>query len=293
MNNATLIKIAPRHKIAIGTREWLSIQIERMLDGEIFGEVVVLTPELAGIFLEANPLNRNLSKTNLRKFTRDLVDGRWRLNGESMIIANTGEMNDGQHRCQIVFETGVSMETFISFGVERSTRLTTDQGAVRTAGNFLAMVGVANSTAVAHACRLLHQYEKFGRVGRGPDTIPTKIVIQEVAEENPGLADSIEATVPRKARMVCSRGIMVFCHYVFAKIDRTDADDFMDKVGSGLNLGEGDPIVALRDRLERYRDAKKSNEPDTVQCFFRAWNFYRANKTIRSIQLSDRLPVLK
>ena len=86
--------------------------------------VIDLTPKLAKELLLCNFDNRPISIKRVESFAADIRDGRWEFNGETIIVADTGEMNDGQHRCHAVIMADKSIPTLLVKGVSRASRFT-------------------------------------------------------------------------------------------------------------------------------------------------------------------------
>lgn len=68
-------------------------------------ELVWMTPEMAYEILQANPLNRPIRVAKVNKIADDIRNGKWDDNGDTIRInIDTGDLIDGQHRLNAVFE---------------------------------------------------------------------------------------------------------------------------------------------------------------------------------------------
>lgn len=270
-------------------KAWLDDRLKRG-ETEVFSEVITLTPTLAEMLLKRNPGNRTLRQRAVGAYATDISSGNWALNGESIKIARDGLMNDGQHRCHAVVSAGRSIRTVILFGVDRDSRMTVDQGAVRTAGNYLAMNGAKDSNHVAAVASLLWQYEEGGRFATGGYSRPTKAQVAQSAESHPGIYDSILA-VPTGSRLVATKSLLAFCHYVIARrAGRHLADTFILSLGLG-GMARSNPISRVRDRL--LGEGKKLTTPQKIELIFRGWNAWRRGETKeRSVALKGEIPSL-
>jgi hypothetical protein len=72
---------------------------------------MMVTPELAKQWLEANTHNRPLSEELVIAYMVDMLDGRWQYNGDAIRFDHTGRLIDGQHRLHACIEAGVPFET--------------------------------------------------------------------------------------------------------------------------------------------------------------------------------------
>jgi hypothetical protein len=269
---------------------WLEDRIKRGRN-ETFSEVVELTPELAELLLQRNEANRPVRRGALSRYKADVVVGAWELNGEALKVSEDGLLNDGQHRCMAVIETGASIHTYITFGLERATRMTLDQGDSRTSGDYLQMeYGDPNANVVASACALLAAYLDRGSIVTGGNNPVTKQMGREIRAEHPGVVESARVVNKIPARRGISQSQAAFLHYLVSRTDREAADLFIEKLATGAELKVTDPIYRARERLLSPRMTKY----ERMELLFRTWNAWRRRGTVRGgIQLNGELPQLE
>jgi hypothetical protein len=284
---ATLTNIADVAQPPYGTIYWLNQCIERGKTEE-FAEVVMLTPGLAGELLRRNPDNRGIKPAKLLQFAADIKDGRWAFNGETIIVSRDGLLNDGQHRCNAVIEANTPVKVIMSFGVERNSRLTVDQGAARGAADYLSMDGVPNATAAATIARLLIAYEQSGgRDVDGRTATNAQITTRVHADERIGKAAHYGVTVGKRASYYVAGTVIGFCYYLFSEIDENDAHAFLQQVCTGEGLRRNDPAHTAREKLL----TAGKNRSRNVAILFRAWTFYRRNMQVKPSSLNATLPL--
>ena len=142
--------------------------IEREFSGGGGAKFVTITPNDARELLANNPENRTMSGQKLAQYTADIKAGNWALNGEAIIVASDGCLNDGQHRLTACIQADTAFEALLVVGVRRETRTTVDQGIARTAGNVMTMRGTLNANSVSTMARMALAFERakgrsFGR----------------------------------------------------------------------------------------------------------------------------------
>ncbi len=71
-----------------------------MQQTQIASNVQTITPNLAKVWLTRNTHNRPMSAAVVKKYTKYMLEGQWRLNGEAIIFADDGSLMSGQHRLQ-------------------------------------------------------------------------------------------------------------------------------------------------------------------------------------------------
>jgi hypothetical protein len=272
-------------------RAWFQDRLQHARSAGVFSETATLDPVLAEVLLECNLENRNVRELNLARMEEDIKAGRWEINGESVKVSIEGLLNDGQHRCQAVINTGKSIQTIFTFGLKRDTRLTVDQGANRTAGDYLSMAGIPNANHAASVATMIYQIGTFGNIVSGGAFRPSKSQAQQTYYEHPKISDSIRAVPQRGAKLVGGLSILAFCHYLFALKNRNAADAFVSKLVKGDELKASDPIYVARQKL--MNDDKRLRPAEKVEVIFRAWNAARTGRPLRTIPVHNRLPSIE
>jgi hypothetical protein len=221
------------------------------------------------------------------RYVTDIKNGSWDLNGESIKISVAGFLNDGQHRCHAVVLAGIPIKTLIIFGCERESRLTLDQGAIRSTGDYLGMDGVESSNVAAAAARLVCEYRNGGKLSLNRSARPTKAQVIEAFRSNPGLSDSIRFAGKNGVGVIGGKSLIAFCHYILSEIDPAVASNFILKLIVGDELSTKDPIFLCRKRLLA---DKRLLQSEKVELIFRAWNAHRRNRFISKIEICGTLP---
>lgn len=241
---------------------------------QYFAEVVTLTPVLASLLLDRNPINRPISKRNAADLAADIANKRFIFNGESIVVSKTGILLDGQHRCQQVITTGCTIEVVLVFGPDEAARFTIDTGKSKSVSNFLAMKGRHYTHALGAAVNYHLQWRQFNFVNysASPNN-PTKAQVLSASDELRGIDTSVDFT-STCMKTLRSHAVLAFCHYVFWKRSgREVADHFIQKIIDGDNLRKDDPIYFCRNRLQASKRGETANSK--IELIFRAWNHHR------------------
>jgi hypothetical protein len=280
---------AKAKKPEAGTVHWFDECVARG-KRERFSMEVLVTPGLANVILGKNPDNRNLGPAKLLQFASDMRNGRWALNGEPIIIAKTGELNDGQHRLNALIDANAVLPLIFQFGVERETRFTVDQGKCRSAADYLSMEGVPNATATASIARLVIGYEKSGCDNINAANEVTNAEVRSRADSDTQLRESASfaGSQHKATRNFAAPAIIGFCHYVLTSEHPGDANDYMVQICTGEGLKKNDAAYVVRDRLlnlGRNRGAK-------IEIILRGWNAYRARRPLKLIKKLGNFPAI-
>lgn len=276
-----------------GTPAWLHDCIARARDG-VFVEIVDLTPALAKTLLTINEENRHLRNRTAQQYQADITAGRWKLNGQTIVIADNGLLNDGQHRCAAVAATGITIPAILVFGVERESRTTLDQGARRKPGDFLSIAGTKNAYTQAAIARALITWE--AKDGANTDdnrnVTATQVIDRVMSDAHISEAAEYASHVAARTSKMASGTVIGLCHLILSRVDPVEAKNFLDSVAYGENLKRGQPAYELRERLlSEHEGFKRAGRDKNLALIFRAWNLHRKGQRCTAGQLSAKLPL--
>lgn len=240
---------------------------------EVFSEVIDLTPEIAKLLLHGNADNRRVYPNTLATYIADMKAGRWDINGESLKISTDGMMNDGQHRCWAVIESGVTIRVLITFGLARDSRVTLDQGKSRSTADYLSMeAGVKYATHVTAAARVLLYHRLGFSHDSGAAKGVTRLAIRAEYWSNQRALDSAAYFCLGKQNVkIIGGGSIAIAALVLARKESPNADDFMSKFIKGNDLPDGDPILAVRTRLANTPRLSQVTKLAMIMRAFDAW----------------------
>lgn len=287
---ATITKIASAGQPAAGTVHWFNECVERSKSG-VFSEVVTVTPGLASAILQRNENNRNVRKVKAAHYANDMARGRWTFNGEPIIIADTGDLNDGQHRLYGVIDANTPLPFLFVFGLPRESRLTVDQGGARTAGDYLAMGSMKNASTVAGVARLIMAYEaEDGRnLNRAHDYTNAQIVERVNRDDDLHPAAEYAQSVAKYAKGLLIPSLSGAAFYILSEINAEQAREYLNKVIVGENIKRGDPAFAVRNALT---NLERSSKSDRLEMVFRGWNAMRQGRKLTLAKSLGTFPAL-
>ena len=273
-----------------GTVHWFNQCVERS-KSSVFSEVTILTPGLAGELLKLNPDNRNIRKVKLEQFVHDMQRGAWEFNGEPLIVSKDGLLNDGQHRLRALVEANTTLPMLFVFGVERDARLTVDQGAARSAADYLGLEGVEYAAACAVIARLVITIvrENYARLFRENDVTSIEVRRRVTTDPKIGEAAHYAATVYRYTSSFANTGIIGAAFYLLSEVHPAEAKEFMDRVSIGEELKRDDPAYAVRDALFSLPRGSRAKK---LEAIFRGWVKHRSREPLRIAKVLGHFPEL-
>ena len=239
-----------------------------------------ITPESAAEMLQLNKNNRPASATSVKFLAREIREGRWQVNGDTITFADD-RLIDGQHRLMAVIESGIPISTFVVRGVPSESFLTKDSGRKRGAADALAIIGVNYSNSVAASLKQVWLYYKTGKLDNTGIAPSTSILI-EFYEKHTGITRSVQL-IKTRTNLV-QNSLLSALHYLFSQKDQDAADQFMNDLCTGANLDPYDPVFLLRKRLlENLSSTLKIPFYSLGALIIKAWNARREGKTAKRI----------
>lgn len=292
--------------------EWIAYMVRRARNMNTIVTIpIVLGPGLAETLLDLNEpaendRNRRIRPVRVDHLSIEIKEGRWDCTGESIIVAKTGYMNNGQHRCEAVRRVGVAIETTICFGPTRESRLKSDLGDKRTSADHLTMLGEKYATLASVAARLMAQKEAGLTIGvssgkmKGTEYSPSSgkyLSTNAGTKFYSGVRDEIQNAIAaitaarlNKTAKLLTPSVAIAVLVFLRRQNEDNAVVFMMRLLDGIGFeGSYDPIYLARKRLET---AHKLTHHEKFELLFRAWNYWRRGSTVKKYSLTGELPEL-
>lgn len=252
--------------------------------------IYIITGREARKLLSRNKMNRKMAEMNRLKLREDLLNGRFVLNGESIIFAWDGTLLNGQHRLEECAETGVPITSVVVFGVDPTAIETMDQGKTRTTGDILTMKGVPNANMVASISRHLASYHRgdgktLGRVGSTSRASQTAAL-----SERPDVV-GIAAWAnhfQRDVKGMMSPSMLGLARAIIEPKYGDEGVFFLERVALGDNLSADAPAFAVRKRLLSH--PKRASFPFAIECLLRGVVAHMEGRTLSRIQTHSVFP---
>lgn len=261
-------------------------------------ETIVVTPELAVELLDHNHLNRPLRDQHVQRIARQITDGKWKFNGDTIKVASSGDVLDGQHRLWAVIEAKKPIETIIVYGIEREAFATIDTlRAVRSGADVVALNGGARyRTIISSALTWLIRWQG-GHLDKFKD--PTNKVensdIEAAYTENPDIVAAVERAV--RLRGIGNPALIAFLFYIFTNRNQELAERLIETLRNPVGVPLSDPFFVLRSYF--LADHHKRKEPlITIALTIKAANAAYRNQKVKVLswknqgKIAEPFPVL-
>lgn len=250
--------------------------------------VMDVTPAMASTMLELNTSNRPKSRQHTSELAREITRGEWMHTGAPIVFSRDGELLDGQHRLMAVISTGQTIRSDVRFGIDPQAFMKMDQRLKsRGAGDVFAIQGVANYTNASTIARWVWAYENAEMESRAAGVLTAKELYHYYLKHQK-IQDSVGFGRAIQRALRCSPTLFGALHYICARKDRALADEFFEKIASGIFSNKRDPAYRLREYLRQplvgERQHNLSGKRHTAAITIKAWNAVREGRTISAFR---------
>lgn len=244
-------------------------------------EKVLLTPEMASRLLEHNTLNRPLSALHVQRIASQIVDGKWKFNGDTIKVSCGGDVLDGQHRCWAVMEAKMPIETIIVHGIESDAFTTIDTiRKSRSGSDTLTLCGAARQRkALASALAWLLRWQReVLETYRAPLNRIENSDIEESFHSHPNMIQAVERA--SRLRRLANPGIMAFLYYIISNRNPEIAERMINSLENPAGIGINDPFFRLRAYFTADMGTGNKDPLMTIALVIKAANFAAQNREI-------------
>jgi hypothetical protein len=260
---------------------------------EIEVTLQTITPLQAAEILSQNDKNRQIATGIVSKYVRDMEEGRWALNGQTIKIGKTGRLLDGQHRLSASVKSNRSFEAIVVRGLDEAVFDTFDVGNKRSFADILSDMGEINTALLAGAIRQLWQL-KSGLV-QARTISPSVNELLDTLERHPEIRTS--ANYGNNFRKLGAPSQLAALHYCFKRADQRNADEFIERLVHGDQLDRGSPILVLRDILieDKNNPKRRMGVAERVAITIKAWNAFLARADVKWLRFTparEAFPVI-
>lgn len=248
----------------------------------------VVTPELAAEWLSTNLNNRDLRKERVTRLAGILVRGEWECSQDGIGFDTNGKLLNGQHRLVAILISGVSAEFIVVRGMRAESMEIMDTGLSRNVGDSLKRRGIANHYVVGAALGWHYRFNYIETTGKphygASGNRPTPKQLLSILDNHPGLLELKNPVVRMKKELPVRTGMFIALWYRLRQIDAEDADVFVERLASGANMDEDDPILVLRNQLHislnRGNGVHRMEDWREAALIIKGWNAYRDGRTV-------------
>lgn len=250
----------------------------------------VITPLLAQKMLDRSDFkNRTLKPSVVRRYAADMLLGRWKENGESIVVDEFGSVIDGQHRLRALISSEKSLGFIVVQGVSRNAFDTLDIGKNRSAADTLQVSGLKDCKNLAAVLRIISDYKSNGDLAftRKASSDPThSFDVRKALGEHPLAVDSNAfCHANRRYSALRPRAIISTFHYLFGEKDSDTRDEFFERLLKMDFRGIDCPVKALTSVHQNSDTVKSMAVNRVVRAAFwvKSWNAFRKGSKLKKL----------
>lgn len=210
-------------------------------------ERVTMTPGWATDLLKMNRVNRPLNEQHVKRLANQITTGKWRFNGDSIKIAETDDVLDGQHRLNAIILANKPVETLMIYGIEREAFSTIDTlRKPRSASDILALNGATRYRNIAaSALQWLIRWQR-GCIESylAPQNRVENSDVEDAFAAHPSIVLAAEQAM--RVNKLANASIVAFFYYVLTNRNPRLADRMIETLHDPSGVAITDPFYNLR-----------------------------------------------
>ncbi len=246
-----------------------------------------VTPEEAAQLLDNGGPNRKLNESQVERFVTDMLAGNWRSaeTTETIKLGPRGSLEDGQHRLAAVVKSGRAQMFWIARGVPAAAIEMVDTGRSRSFSDVLTMGGENSSQSrrVAATLKWIWHYEHDSALTSGRAVSHAEL--KRTLEEHPGVEDAVAKAY--ESRDITPQSIVAFVYTLAREKKPRKADEWLDAIQEGADIGRNHPAFVLRRKFRRGDSASGTHQmrgPYAAALLIKSWNAFINNEEVSTLE---------
>jgi hypothetical protein len=229
-------------------------------------ELMFVTPEMAGAWLEKNGPNRGLSDGRVSTMADDIRSGAFLPSHQGVAFDTAGNLCDGQHRLSAIVMAGQGIWLFVASNVPVETMPVLDSGRARTLCDRVMITEEwPHPMTITSAARCIAEHEA------GRYNVSDSVVMATAKRESENL---LHITGKRFVGLTTYGPVVAAFAYARPCMTPELFDSMFTAFCTGEMLRSGSPILTLRNSLLNTKAGKKAHAA-------RSMDFRRALDAIR------------
>lgn len=247
----------------------------------IYTKQMPITPAMAKEWLENRARQRPINRASVDDLKRQINEKLWKLTHQGIAISKSNKLLDGQHRLTAIVELGVTLPMMVTYGLEENTFAVMDVGRKRRPSDILGIEGYSRTSILAPAAKIALQLCR----GKVQYTLP--VAHPELLAFVKANEDLLEHYTTKASRLRYGKPTVAAVCFVFAHVVGTDrADQFLEDVYTGANLGVNNAALRLREKLNNRVKGTNQAAESVLGWTMLAANKYFLNKPICNMVLA-------
>jgi hypothetical protein len=207
-----------------------------------------ITPAKAEQYLNRNTCNRPLRPGVVEKYAQDMRSGNWTECAADIVIYDTHEIGDGQHRLYAIVESQTTQEFFVKRNFPKSAALNVDTGASRS---FIDNIHIAGGDKISKQVLSIIKWVEYGaRRPAGSNRALSFAETQVLLSKHREAAEFAADFMGRGKRTITAPVVSAVARAWYVEPDKNKLLRFGEVLASGMYEGDKEvSAVTLRNYL--------------------------------------------
>lgn len=250
-----------------------------------------VTAEMAQEWLDRSGPNRRVNDAQVSRFATDMLTGSWMSSEttETLKFDARGQLVDGQHRLAAVVKAGRAQQFWVARNVPAGAIEMVDTGRSRSFADVLTMSGAENTTSRRVAATLKWVYHLEHGTALTSGRAVSHAELRRTLEAHPSVVDAV--TRAYESREVTPQSILAAVLTLARERKPRKADDWIEAVQEGANIGKSHPAFVLRRKFRRGDSGAGSHQMRgsyAAALMIKSWNAFVAGEEITSLEWRGR-----
>ena len=247
----------------------------------------VWTPQIATYQLRHNENNRNPQVKAYKKYILDMTNKKFGLSGDCIIIDTTGNLLNGQNRCEAIARSGKSQVVVVLRNVLPESKKWENKGCKQTNSNHTQMwlkelYPDFKDDMWGVVCRILAWRNNKNQ----RDYTDENEAVVEFVKNNMTLLKEINKR-PTRGTNVRNNPLFKALEFIFRTEDPVKGKDFCDLVYDG-GASVNTPAWALIKWNQSLTQHNKNHGEDTAEiAALQAWDAFKKNKKLKEVKVYE------
>lgn len=253
--------------------------------------IETITPDEAReILRNHNKKNRKVRANVVSNYARDMKEGRWVFNGDTLRFDFEGNLLDGQHRLYACIRAEYPLTMIVVRDLERETVTTMDKGTLRRADDDLTMLeGTKNATHLVATIRAMADLACGGE-SRSHMSAPEVHLVHKL---HPSIGMNLLGTSIYGYRALHTPlSAINAINHILGQGEQSER--FIEVMRTGIPAWEGCPAHAFRERYARSTmgGGTRMNRTEVFAAAVHAWNLFKAERQIKVFKSPLTRPIM-
>jgi len=255
------------------------------------GSIVTITPTEARRMLEKNRNIRQVRPMVVAQYTREMLAGRWRLNGETIKLDADGWLVDGQHRLLACIESDRPFTTWL---ITNATGDGVDEGRSRSFHDLMGGRGIVGKTIAGALVRTIYFLSSGGDPWQRSDKIGNQTLMEFYEGMPPARFERALRIGIANQKPIPGTAVAAIAY----QVGETEAGfELVEEFFSGMSKLVGLPEGGAQIRLLKWAEGARANNKGQGSlgrramyvASGRAWNAYVQGRMVTGMSLWSRI----